>query len=365
MLYQQRDRFSSFIVTIVFGVYAVGVVASLLLAGEVSDRIGRKRIMVPAFAILVLSAVIFLVWPALLGLIVARLVNGIGVGLVAATATAYLRDLDSLSRPGTGPERFEVVDTAANIGGLGVGTLVSGALAQFLPAPLEVPYAVFAVLLVICTVGLALAPETVRMPAMRPRYRPQRITMGQVDRVSYAMAAAGAFAGFAVFGLFTSLAPEFVGSTLHRPSRLLAGVVAFVCFGAAALAQTATGELGNRSRLLLGAAAEAIGVVVLAVGMADASLAAFLVGGGLAGAGVGVLFKSALATLLDKAEPAKRGEAATGLFLFAYLGMTIPILAIGIATLYVTAKTAVLFFAGALLVVLVAIALLALREKGE
>jgi MFS family permease len=156
-----------------------------------------------------------------------------------------------------------------------------------------------------------------------------------------------------------------VGSTLHRPSRLLAGVVAFVCFGAAALAQTATGELGNRSRLLLGAAAEAIGMVVLAVGMADASLAAFLVGGGLAGAGVGVLFKSALATLLDKAEPAKRGEAATGLFLFAYLGMTIPILAIGIATLYVTAKTAVLFFAGALLVVLVAIALLALREKGE
>jgi membrane protein YdbS with pleckstrin-like domain len=67
---------------------------------------------------------------------------------------------------------------------------------------------------------------------------------------------------------------------------------------------------------------------------------------------------------LDKAEPAKRGEAATGLFLFAYLGMTIPILAIGIATLYVTAKTAVVFFAGVLVVVLVAIALLALREKG-
>jgi hypothetical protein len=64
----------------------------------------------------------------------------------------------------------------------------------------------------------------------------------------------------------------------------------------------------HRSRLLLGAAAEAIGVVVLVVGMADASLAAFLVGDGLAGAGVGVLFKSALATLLDKVEPAKRGE---------------------------------------------------------
>jgi MFS family permease len=364
VLYQQRDRFSSFVVTIVFGVYAVGVVASLLLAGEVSDWIGRKRIMIPALAILVLSAVIFLVWPALPGLIVARLVNGIGIGLMAATATAYLRDLDSLSRPGAGLGRFEVVDTAVNLGGLGVGTLAAGALAQFLPSPLEVPYVVFAVLLVICIVGLALAPETVRAPAVRPRYRPQRIAIGDADRASVTIAAAGAFVGFAVFGLFTSLAPAFVGTTLHHPSRLLAGVVAFICFGAAALAQTATGGLGNRSRLLLGVVTEAIGVVVVAVGMAAASLAPFLVGGGLAGAGAGVLFKSAVATLLDKAEPAKRGAAATALFLFAYLGMTIPILAIGVATLYVTAQTAVLFFAGAVLVLLFAVTLLVLHPGG-
>ena len=302
-LYQQRDRFSAFVVTIVFAVYAVGVVASLLLAGQVSDWIGRKRIMVPALAILVLSAVIFLVWPALPGLIVARLVNGIGIGLITATATAYLRDLDSLSWPGAGPGRFEVVDTAANLGGLGVGTLVAGALAQFVPLPLEVPYAVFAVLLVACVVGLALAPETVRPPAARPRYRPQRITIGGADRASVTIAAAGAFVGFAVFGLFTSLAPAFVGSALVIPVVSLAGVVAFICFGAAALAQTATGGLGNRSRLLLGVVTEAIGVVVVAVGMEETSLAPFLVGGGMGGRRAGVLFKSAVATLLDKAKP--------------------------------------------------------------
>ena len=364
VLYQQRDGFSSFVVTIVFCVYAVGVVASLLLAGHVSDWIGRKRVMIPALAILVLSAVIFLVWPALPGLIVARLVNGIGIGLMTATATAYLRDLDSMSRPGAGPARFEVVDTAANLGGLGVGTLVAGALAQFLPSPLKVPYAVFAVLLVVSIAGLALVPETVRPPAVRPRYRPQRITIGHADRASYSIAVGGAFVGFAVFGLFTSLAPEFVGSAVHHPSHLLAGVASFICFGAAAVAQTATGAVGNRSRLLLGVAAEAVGLVIVAVGMEDANLAGFLVGGGLAGAGAGVLFKSAVATLLDTAEPATRSEAAAGLFLFAYLGMTIPILGIGIATLYVTAQTAMLFFAGALLVALIAIALLVLRPRG-
>lgn len=151
---------------------------------------------------------------------------------------------------------------------------------------------------------------------------------------------------------------------MHHPSHLLAGVASFICFGAAAVAQTATGAVGNRSRLLLGVAAEAVGLVIVAVGMEDANLAGFLVGGGLAGAGAGVLFKSAVATLLDTAEPATRSEAAAGLFLFAYLGMTIPILGIGIATLYVTAQTAMLFFAGALLVALIAIALLVLRPRG-
>ncbi len=177
-----------------------------------------------------------------------------------------------------GPARFEVVDTAANIGGFGVGTLVSGALAQFLPCPLKVPYAVFAVLLLLCVVGLALVPETVRAPAVGPRYRPQRLAIGHADRARYVIAAGGTFVGFAVFGLFTSLAPGFVGSTLHHPSRLLAGVVPFICFGAAALTQTATGDLGNRSRLLPGVAAESIGLVVMAVGMEGDSLAAFLGG---------------------------------------------------------------------------------------
>jgi MFS family permease len=234
VLYQQRDGFSSFVVTVVFAVYAVGVMAGLLLAGHVSDWAGRRRVLIPALGIEVLAAVLFVLWPALPGLIVARLVSGLGIGMITATATALLRDLHALGRPQAGAGRFEVVSTAANLGGLGVGTLLSGALAQFVGYPLVVPYAVFAVLLVLAVVGVVAVPETVRRPPVRPRYRPQRVTFAHGDRVGAVMAAAGAFVGFAVFGLFTSLAPGFVAATLDHPSRLLAGVVPFVCFGAAA-----------------------------------------------------------------------------------------------------------------------------------
>jgi MFS family permease len=239
---------------------------------------GRRRVLGPALALEVVAAVLFLVWPALAGLIVARFVSGLGIGMITATATAYLRDLHALGRPGSGDGRFEVVSSAANLGGLGVGTLVAGALAQFVGAPLVISYAVFAVLLVLAILGLAFVPETVDPPAVRPRYRPQHLTFVQGDRATGVMAAAGAFVGFAVFGLFTSLAPAFVGATLHHPSRLLAGVVAFVAFGAAALAQAATGRLANRTRMLAGIAAQAVGLVVLAVAMEVPNLAAFLIG---------------------------------------------------------------------------------------
>src|SRR6476659_391461 len=168
VLYQQRDGFSSFVVTVVFAVYAVGVIIGLLLAGHVSDWMGRRRILVPALAVEVLAAGLFLLWAAVPGLIVARFVSGLGIGMITATATAYLRDLHALARPGAGTGRFEVVSTAANLGGLGIGTLLSGALAQFVGAPLVVPYAVFAGLLLLTIVGLGFAPE----PSNRQQFVP-------------------------------------------------------------------------------------------------------------------------------------------------------------------------------------------------
>jgi MFS family permease len=364
-LYQQRDGFSTFVVTVVFAIYAVGVIASLLLAGHISDWVGRRRVLVPALAIEALAAVMFLVWPALPGLIAARFVSGLGIGMITATATAHLRDLHALGRPGTGASRFEVVSTAANLGGLGVGTLSSGALAQFVGSPLVVTYAIFAGLLLLAIVGLGFVPETVRPPAVRPRYRPPRLTFNHGDRRTAIMGGAGAFVGFAVFGLFTSLAPGFVGTTLHHPSRLLSGVVPFITFAAAALAQTATGHLANRARILLGVLAQAVGLVGVAFAMEAANLAAFLVGGGLAGAGAGVLFKSALAAYVGAAEPVKRGEAASSVFFFAYLGLIIPVLGIGVGTILVSAQTAMLFFTGVLLIIMAATATLALRRQAR
>src|SRR3982074_3692630 len=71
-LYAQRDRFSSLTVTVVFAVYALAVALSLFLAGHLSDWHGRRRVLMPAVALEIVAGVVFVVWPALPGLLLAR-----------------------------------------------------------------------------------------------------------------------------------------------------------------------------------------------------------------------------------------------------------------------------------------------------
>ncbi|WP_433826014.1 MFS transporter [Actinoplanes sp. CA-015351] len=361
-LYMKQDGFDTFTVTIVFAVYAVGVVISLLLAGHVSDRLGRKTILIPALALELLAAVLFLTSTSLPVLLAARFVTGLGVGMITATATAHLSELHAAHRPGAARQRFEVVSTAANSGGLGLGTLIAGLLAQFGYAPLRTPYLVFIGLLVVSIVAVALTPETVTRPAGKYHYRPQRIG-AHGDRTVYLAAATSALASFAVFGVFTSLAPGFVAGTLHHSSRALAGAIVFAVFGAAAAAQALTGRLSGPAKTRLGLLAQAGGIVTLVTGMHTASLPAFLIGGVAAGIGAGVLFKAAVGAVAASASPAERGEALAGLFLVAYLGLGVPAIGLGVATQSLPAVTVMMWFAAALLTLLGAVALLSRRGQ--
>ncbi|MFJ4427578.1 MFS transporter [Streptomyces bobili] len=362
-LYQARDGFSTFTVTIVFAVYAVGVLASLLLTGHVSDWVGRRKVLITALALELVAAALFLTEPSLPVLLLARLVTGLGVGMLTATATAHLHELHSAHRPGASSQRFEIVSTAANIGGLGFGPLVAGLLAEYLDAPLRLPYLVFGALLLISIAAVALTPETVEKQPVRPAYRPQRVSADHGDPAGYVAAAAAGFASFAVFGLFTSLAPGFVGHTLHHPSRALAGLTVFAVFGASAAAQTLTGRLDAKVRRNVGLFSQAAGVAALAIGMQTASLPVFLVAGIVAGIGAGMLFKSAVGTVVAMATPAKRGEALAGLFLVSYLGLALPAIGLGIATRYTTVTTAMTWFTGVLLALLTTAGVLARRPS--
>lgn len=321
-IYQQRDGFPTIVLTVIFASYAIGVMLSLYLAGHVSDWLGRRRVMLASLLINLLAAILFLTWNDEAGLIVARFISGMGIGILAATATAHLSELGIAANHA--PGRSAIVSTFANLGGIALGPLIAGLIATYTSRPLIVPYLVFAFLLVGEVILVAFVPETVERREQRPAYRPQRVAIPATARAAYWAAATAAFGAFAVFGTFSGLSSTLLVGILGEHSHLLAGVAPFIVFMAAAAAQILSARIPLRAQLLLAVALAAVGLAGIGLGALTASLALFLIGGGVAGAGIGILFRGALTTTASVAAPARRGEALAGIFLIAYAGMTAP-----------------------------------------
>jgi MFS family permease len=343
-LYQRRDHFSTVTVTLVYAVYAVGVIGSLFLAGHASDWIGRKRVLVPALLTNVVAAAVFVAAPSLPGLLLARVVSGVSIGLTTATATAYLSELHV--GKGGGGRGGQVVATAANLGGIGVGPLVSGLLAQYAPQPLRLPYYVFGALLCVLAMLVSVSPETATRLQPAWPWRPQQIAVPPRARRTFFAATAAGIASFAVYGVFNSLAPSFLVGTLNETSHAVAGAVAFAAFASGALAQVALGGAGARATLRTGPCLLIPGLALLIAGMWLPSLAVFIIGGVVAGAGAGLVFRGALAVAGSLAPEAARAEVLAGYFLGAYIGLSVPVVALGAATQYVASRDAMLVFAG-------------------
>lgn len=361
VIYQERSNFSAFTITLIFAAYALGVVATLFTVGHLSDRVGRRKLMLPAVTLVLVSALIFLFVPSLAGLLTARFISGLGIGMLTATATAYLTELHAKAHPGTGLRKAEITATAANIGGLGVGPLVSGLLAEYAPAPLQLSYTIFTILLLLALLLLLGTPETVT-PASEWKYRPQRVSVPHHERGSFA-AAMMAFVAFAMFGLFTSLAPALIRGTLGISSLAVSGGVAFLVFASAALMQVFSSRWALSTQVRWGLSSLAVGLVLVTASMLLASLPLLIIGGLIAGSGSGIAFKAGLGTAIRIAPAEQRGEVITGVFLAGYLGMSVPVLLLGALMLYIALAPAVLAFGLLMLILLATTAALAARSK--
>jgi MFS family permease len=349
-IYREQEGFSALTITLIYAVFAVGVVVSLFLVGHLSDWHGRRRVLAPAVLLSLVSGVVLATSTDLADLLVARVLNGLSVGAVTATATAWLAELHATHRPTASNRRAQVVATAANLGGIGFGPLVSGFLAQYVGHPLVVPYVAFIAALAVAVLATLLAPETREPDAPRPRYRPQRVAVPDGARRRYFAAALAVLIAFAAFGSFSALAGTFLGGTLHHPSRALAGVTVFAVFAAGVVAQSASADWSLR-RLLAGGMTTMVtglALVVVAVWLPAPSLDLFVVGGALTGAGAGALFKGSLGTVVAIATEDARAEALAGLFLGGYIGLAVPIIGLGVSLQFTTPRVALLAFAAAL-----------------
>ncbi len=356
-LYSARFGFSELIVTVIFATYAVGVIAALLLFGGASDAIGRRRALMPGLVCSALAAGAFLLANGLPLLLVGRLLSGLSAGIFTGTATATLLDL---AAEGQG-ERATLIATVANMGGLGVGPLLAGALVQWATLRLRLSYWVDLALLVPAAAGIVFMYE----PEQRPggRWRPQGLSVPPDLRSTFTRAALAGFAGFAVLGLFTAVSPAFLAKILHQPSHILLGVVVFAVFLASTAGQAALARVSTARALSGGCAGLLAAMALLALGLAASSLAALVAGGVLAGFAQGLSFRAGLAMLGEQAPPERRGEVASSFFVVAYVAISIPVIGEGVLAELVSLRTAGLVFTAA--VGVTAAAALGLLARGS
>ncbi|TKV59201.1 MFS transporter [Nakamurella flava] len=317
---QREEGLSPGLLAGVYGLYAVGLLPGLLLGGGLSDRIGRKVLAVPGAAVALLGTVSLLVWHDPAGLIVGRLLVGLGAGATFSAGTAWATD-----RRGTTGATWAGVALTAGFAG---GPVVSGVLAQVSAHPLPVTFGLSALLSAVAVVGAArLRPVGTGRTATPPTVAPGASAPRRVRSTSAALGwalpiAPWVFAG-ATVGVVTL--PSRLDESLRGP--LLTGISAGVVLGTGIVVQVLARRVGaGPGAGVLGAAAAAAGLVLAGVGGAAPALALVLAAAVLLGIGYGLCLRAGLLDLATWAPPDSRGSL-TGLFyLCTYIGFGVPVL---------------------------------------
>lgn len=347
-LYQQRDHFGATAVTVAFAAMVVGTTFSFSVLGHLSDRVGRRMVIIAALLVGVAAAITMAVWPTLPGLIVGRVLTGVAIGLMASTATAYLSDLYHRAYPGRPESQVPgVVATVANLGGLALGPLFAGVLAEWAPAPLHTSYLVLGAIMLFLSPMVLASPETIdtatgaRQRAVRFALRPGGISV-------FSMAAAVGFFAFAVMGFFSSFGSIIVRTQLHATSTFVVGLVPFAALAASALAQIALIKLRHAALLRTGTVLFPAGLALTTLSLYHPAIWLLLCAAGLAGAGAGLLFKGAVAETVRSADPESRAGVLAVFFVIAYVGLGLPPVAFSLVIQHAALKPSMMGFSSVL-----------------
>ena len=341
-IYQQEIGFSALLVTVVFAAYGAGVLVALLFIAPLSDRYGRRALLLPGIVLAAASSAVFLLAHGLPLLFVGRVLSGLSAGMFTGTATAAIIEL----APPEKRDRATLLAALVNIGGLGVGPLLAGALAQIASDPLRLPYIVHLALLVPAVAAIALIPEPDARPEpeSRPGAGTPRLGVPRELRPLFIRAGSAAFAAFATLGLFSAIAPSVIHELLGLSSHLLTGAVASLVFTASAVGQIGMGRLHHTTALRLGCALMIAGMALIAAALALSSLALLIAGGIAAGFGNGLSFRAGLAGLNEESPAEQRGAVNSSFFVIAYVAISLPIVGVGAASQAIGLRAAGLAF---------------------
>lgn len=324
---QQEIGFSAATLTAIFAVYAVALLVALLIAGSLSDHVGRRPVISAAFALLAASLVLFWQAPTVPALMTARVLQGIAAGLLLSSLSAAVVDLEPKDRPGSAAVWNSVIPLC----GLALGALIAGVMMDLTPAAESDVFGTLTGAYGLLAVLIWLVPETApRHEGLWASLKP-RIGVPAMARVAFWRGAPAVIAGWATGGLYLSLGAPIVRHVFGAEDHVIQALAIVLLSGAGAAACYVARRYSSRQVTLYGTSALAIGTALTLLAIAWPSLPAYLVALTIAGTGFGTCFYGVLRSVVPVVRPGERGELFAALFTLSYLAFGLPTILAGVS----------------------------------
>ncbi len=322
-LYQQAWGFSSVLLTVIFAVYAMSLLATLLVFGSLSDYLGRRPVIFIGLLLEIVAMLLFIAATDVSWLIVARVLQGVATGIATSALGAAMLDSDAQQGP--------LLNSITPMFGMALGALGTSALVQYAPLPMGLAYGLLLAAFAGQAVYLLRVAETVTpQPGVLKTLRP-RLAVPVQARGTLLLVLPADIAAWALGGFFLSLAPSLLTAATGSTSVLNGG------FAVAALTISGAISIHNlrlrapRLALLVGCSFLAIGVSVILAAVNLGWLWLFFTGAVVAGIGFGASFLGALRLLLPLAHAHERGALMAAFLALSYLAFCIPALLAGVS----------------------------------
>jgi MFS family permease len=351
-IYQARWGFTPITTTIVFGVYAVAVLTSLLTLGKLSDYIGRRPVLLAAITVQAAALLVFTTASGVPELLIARIVQGLATGAALGAIGAGLLDVDR--------ERGTFANSVAPGLGTGSGVLLSALAVRYLPAPTHLIYLALVAVFVLQAAGIVLMRETVsRTPGALASLRPE-IRLPRTLRGPVLVATPVLFAVWAQGGLYAALGPALVYSLTGSLDIVLGGLSLFVLTLTAVISIVVLRAAAARTVMLTGILSLIIGAAVTMLALTMKSTPVFFLGTAISGVGFGSGFQGGIRTVLPLAAAHERAGVLSLVYIVSYLGLGVPAVIAGFVIVHGGGLTGTAIYYGGAVIVLAALALLGL-----
>ena len=336
-IYRSEFALSQISITLIYAAYSVGVVPTLFFFGPLGDAIGRKTLIVLAVVISIIGTAVIGLAPGLEWLIIGRLAQGVGIGAVLGNATAALVELE----PHGNKQRASQVASMALLGGLGLGPLIAGLMAQYLYYPTLLPYIleiillIFVLLLVLTIKGVSSGSDA--------GFHIRRPTIPQA-KWSFISASLASAIVLAMSGLYFSLAPSYAQNILNTHNIAVGGVISSTMVFTSVLVQYILWDRFPIRLELFGLLSVIVGLIFILLTNTYHYFLIFITGAVISGIGFGTTFMGAV-NIINRISPEdKRGDVSSSFYAISYFALGIPIIGLGIAAQYTNLFTAVQYF---------------------